>query len=494
MGDAKVLTRIFKDSGVYSIAVVVQRAMAFVLLPVYTRYLSAADYGLMELLDLTGQVASIIIGLRIGQALFYYYEASANDPRARKRYVSTAFVGALVLGLITGASGFIGAPYLSAFVFGTRQYTGLVKLFFAGFAFLLPIDVGFCYLRVTNRPKAFLQASLWRMAGSICLSILFLSVYHMGVAAVLWSSLVSAVATTIYMVWLILRHAGLGFEPKLFSHVARYSAPLCLSAAAWFVLHTGDRIFLRTAVSLTDLGIYAVAYKIGMVIAYVQMPFSLYWSSQMFNIVRGPSGDRVYVRLCTYIGLGLTFALVLLTLAARPFVTFGLGAAFQRASIYVPWIGLAYVIRALAEYFGSVFFLQKRTVLDAASTTASAFVCLVAYALLIPAYKLWGAVLATLLGFSALFVISLWQAQRIRPFRFETRRLFLIVLSAACPIACSVVVRPAFVWQQILQAILLALSFPILLFMLGFLSAGEREAIEMFIRRVRGSMAALVVR
>ena len=63
---------LLKSTGLYSIAVFAGRMASFILLPIYTRYLSPADYGVMELLDLTGSVLTILIGMRFGQSLFYF--------------------------------------------------------------------------------------------------------------------------------------------------------------------------------------------------------------------------------------------------------------------------------------------------------------------------------------------------------------------------------------------------------------------------------------
>jgi len=63
--------------------------------------------------------------------------------------------------------------------------------------------------------------------------------------------------------------------------------------------------------------------------------------------------------------------------------------AYWPAAQYVPWIAFAYWIRMIGSHFRNVFFLQAETQRDAAVIWSSALVCIVAYALLIPRYKLW---------------------------------------------------------------------------------------------------------
>ena len=57
----KEVRTIIKHSAVYGSAVLLTRAVGFLLLPLYTRYLSLEDYGVIELLDLTGYVLAEFI-------------------------------------------------------------------------------------------------------------------------------------------------------------------------------------------------------------------------------------------------------------------------------------------------------------------------------------------------------------------------------------------------------------------------------------------------
>ncbi len=44
------LKRVVSSSGIYAVAALAQRGLAFVLLPIYTRFLDPVEYGKLELL------------------------------------------------------------------------------------------------------------------------------------------------------------------------------------------------------------------------------------------------------------------------------------------------------------------------------------------------------------------------------------------------------------------------------------------------------------
>jgi hypothetical protein len=62
-----------RKSAVYAIAILAPRALSFALIPLYTRYLTPADYGVLELLDLTLNLIIVFAGSRLGQAFYYYF-------------------------------------------------------------------------------------------------------------------------------------------------------------------------------------------------------------------------------------------------------------------------------------------------------------------------------------------------------------------------------------------------------------------------------------
>src|SRR5689334_9559085 len=103
---------IIKKSGTYSVALLASRALGLFLLPLYTRYLTPGDYGVLELLDLTVNLAGILIGGRLGQALFYFY-FSAGTEEEKDKCISMAFLCSLLLGCACAAIAVVGAPAIS---------------------------------------------------------------------------------------------------------------------------------------------------------------------------------------------------------------------------------------------------------------------------------------------------------------------------------------------------------------------------------------------
>jgi O-antigen/teichoic acid export membrane protein len=492
----------FRSAGFYALFTIVSRSASLLLLPIYTRLLSPREYGILELLDTVYSVVSVLVGMRLSQSLFYYYH-TAKDEAERARYVTTALVGAVVLGALAASVGYTLASPISVWVFpnvepGTEHlaagptlvdpanYAPLVRISFLNLATAFPAELGFGYLRVRNRARFFAAASLIRLVSNVVMNVVFLAVFGLGPAALLLSSVLNSAALAVCFAYVILSENRVSLDWGTFRRLAFYSLPLAIGAVGEMILNFGDRAFLRKAVSLGDLGIYSLAYKLGTMTHHFVAPFFIYWDAQMVRIVQRPHGEYIYARISTYFLLAVTAIVLLLTAFADPLLTVAAAPEFRGAAAYVPGIALAYLLRGMATFWSGAFLLQKRTTLVARNTWSGAIVCLLANAVLVPRFKLWGAVMALVLGFGVMAASALWRGQQVRPFRFEFDRWAKVVVSGLAAALPSLVFHPAGFWAQIgLGAACLGV-FGVLLVASGFATEGERRAIANVLRRFLG--------
>ena len=478
------LQEMIKGTGAYSIAMLARRAVSIVMLPIYTRLLTPADYGILELLDLTATIISLFVGLRIGQALFYYY-AKATSDKEREGYISTALLCSVIVG---GAMGFAGVEFaapLARLVLGSEAYASYFRLIMCTFSVTLTIETGFCCLRAANCLGPYLRISLVQLGASVALNLVFMGGLHMGVAGFLWRGLIVQISLAGFLIWRLLRPIQISLDRRVLVAMLRYSLPLGVSGLAMYVINSGDRFFLRQYVSLTELGIYALAYKLGMLISYIQSPFELYWSSQMFAIVGGPEGDCINVRVCTYVTMTLAFIGIVLAAFARPLIRIMAGPAFASGAEFVPWLILAYVARTVAGQFRTAFLLEKKTGEDAIVTWSGGLACLAGYALLIPSLKVWGAVIATCIGFGVMFIVGLKRAQSVRYFPYDYRRLGGIGAVTLAAVSIASFSRPEELSMQLIQGTAIVAGALAFLLLPGALEAHEKRFFSACVRGVR---------
>lgn len=483
---------IAKHTATYSAALIIGKMASFVLMPIYTRHLTPADYGVMELLDLAIFILTALFGTRLADSLFYFHSQAATEER-RAQVVGTAFLSSIVLGFLGAAAGWLAVEPLSMLVFGNAAYAHYFRIVFLGFGFIFVEEMGFGYLRVVNRSGAYVAGKMAHLALMVALSLILLIRYDMGVGAMLWSSAAAAAAVSLGLAALVLSNNGAHFDFRLAAKMVRYAIPLGLSAIGMTVMHSGDRFFLQRSVPLADVGVYALGYKFGMLVAFIQLAFITYWNAQVFQVVRLPDGDRTYVRVCTYFVLCLASLAVVLSTFSVPIIRVMTTPAFQGAAALVPAIAAIYVMRGLGDYFRGVFAIHNRPDLNAKVTGYAVVITLAAYATLIPRFHLWGAAAATAIAFLAMDLVAFYEAQKVRAYSFEWRRLAQIALAGAAAVAPPLLLRPDSVVLQCVLAAACTLVFPALLATIGFFEPEEKEWAVSMLRQLRGRIRGAAV-
>ena len=88
---SKEIKFLLTHSSIYGLGTVTSRLVAFLLLPLYTRYLTPKDYGILELIDITTGTIALVVSLGIIRSMsrFYYDEKDLNN---RNIVVSTSYV------------------------------------------------------------------------------------------------------------------------------------------------------------------------------------------------------------------------------------------------------------------------------------------------------------------------------------------------------------------------------------------------------------------
>jgi O-antigen/teichoic acid export membrane protein len=480
---------ILAGSSLYSLAIVGGALSSIILLPVNTRFLDKADFGVLDLLEKVSIAVSYLLGLNFSAALGYFY-FSRPSTGERAPVVGTMFAGSLLMGTLAGGVGLIFAAPISQMVFRSPDYANYLRVVFAAMPLSFLLEVGAGWLRVENRTVAFVLSSFLRIGVILSGTLVAVAVLHWRVWGVLSGNFAAIGLTAIILTVYCFRTYPFVFEWPLFVRMVRFALPLGLSGIAMFIIHFGDRFIIPHFRPLSDLGIYSIAYKIGMLLSVVFGSFQNYWNAQVYQIAKRPDSDSVVARTFSYLMLILTFCGLGLIVAAKPTLRILTAPAFWDAALLVPVIVLAYYVRAVGDFFRCIFLVEGRPGYDAACNWIGAGVCLAGYFLLIPRWGIWGAAVATLITFLVIGVISVIWVHRLKPFSVESARLGKIVLASAVLLGAYFLVPIATLAVQIGWCVLLLLSYPLLLALMRFPTPAEWELIQSLPDRLRGLLGS----
>ena len=125
------LKELLRHSAIYGLGSIVARVIGVLLLPLYTRYLTPSDYGLIETLVALSAVLTALVAQAMKSAFFRFYFDSEDIGR-RLLVVRTAFWYVMAASTATLALGVALSHQISWALFHTQHHADLVVAAFVG--------------------------------------------------------------------------------------------------------------------------------------------------------------------------------------------------------------------------------------------------------------------------------------------------------------------------------------------------------------------------
>ncbi len=470
------LKRLAHHSVIYGVADVLPYLVNFLLLPVFTAYLSPRDYGAFGILSLFSVLTKIFfrMGLDSGFFRIHYELTSAHD---RKILATTLFATALtVSAVLFAAIAFLARP-LGRLLLGEELDQSQVATWIVLVAFdtllntfaFVPMNL----FRIQGRPAAFTVMTLFRSFLNIGLK-LALVVKGWGVTGVLAADAAASLLFVFALLPTLLRNLTAGFSFSMLKHSAAFGLPKVPHGLAHQVLNLSDRKLIEIFASLGESGLYHIGYVMGTGVKFFLSAFELAWSPFVYAQLEKPDAPRILARVATYAfaalcGFGLlnaVFGRELLFLMAEP--------KFHAGHGVIPVVVLAYVIQGVFALTSIGIGISKTTRYFPMITVAAAGLNVLLNLFWIPWLGIMGAAWSTVAGYTLMAGLGYWLGNRNYPIPFEGRRFSKILLSATLTFGLSTLGPPS-LWAAVPFKMAACAVFPAALWMLGFFREDERK-------------------
>lgn len=401
--------------------------IGFLLIPLYTRYLHPADYGVLELLVLSINLITLLIGLQLTNATAKFYD-SAEGVSNKNKVASTALI--LIIG-ITGSvfSGLIFfSDDVSTIIFGSDQHSQLFQIVFAAAFFGTIMQIPLLLLRIHDKSKQFVFITLSRVLLTVGLTIYFVVELELGVLGIVSANAIVAALICSYLLVITLTKIGFGFSTRYIREMVVYSAPLIPAGIGMFVIHYSDRFFLNHYSTLDELGIYSLAYKFGFLLTPLLIqPFGLVWGAKMFEIYRLENSHDILRKIFRGYAFLVITALFLLSLFIDEIIIIMTTPQYYSAASLVPIIALAYALSAINVLIITPFYAEKKTKFIGYINFSAAAVCIVLNFILIEPFGGQGAAVATLLTFGFVLIMNIHFSTKVSSIRWPWSSLTKII-------------------------------------------------------------------
>lgn len=486
------LTTLSKQLAIYGLGDVATSIASFLLLPVYVRYLSPADYGVIGLLLTIEAVAKIAFRWGI-DASFMRLWYDCTDQRARQRLASTLFwfLAALNGALLLVA--LFAAPVIARHLFGDVRYTTLLRLvlantFVVGFYFI-PFHV----MRIQGESARFISLTFTRSAGTLLLRLLFVIALDYGVLGVVLADLViTGLFTLLLSRWFVPLIRPV-FSASLLREALHFGLPRLPHGVAHQVIAVADRYILTLFVSLREIGLYSVGASFGLAMKLFLSAFENAWAPFYFATMKEPDAQKTF-------GLVTTYGIAILVLLAAGLAAISVDLvrlmttpAYYEAARVIPWIGLGVLCQGVYLLTSIGLNITKQTRYYPISTAVGAATSVGMNLLLVPEFGALGAAWANTVAYAVLAFTAMQFSQRFYPMDYEWGRIGRVAVAglAAYGVARFALPRqmaplPSF----LLHGTTVVVVYPLLLLAFGFYHPAELAVVRRLATRLRRRTAA----
>ena len=432
------------------------KLLVFLLMPLYTAWLTTAEYGAAEMIAGIANFLIPIACVGVSTGIFRF----AAEREADKTRVFSSSIALLCLGL----GGFLIISPLLLLIPYCKPYVWLV-VFYVFFANCQAVCAQ--YLRAIDRTTLFAGQGILNTALTIVCNVLFLFVLGMGVEGYILSVIVGNLLTTVFIVYRARLWQVFSFENidrRLMKDLLRFSLPLIPTTLCWLITDLSDRAMVTYFWGESANGVYAAAYKIPTIVNLVAGIFLQAWQFSAVSEEKDAEAcshfySRVWEAFLSVIMIGAAG----LIFCSRFLTRLLLNVAFFEAWMYMPTLLCAVAFEALVSFLASVYLVRKESSHSFVTALVGALTNIALNLWLIPIIGALGAAIATLASYAIVLVLRMSDAPRIIPFDLCLPRLCLstaLLLGAAAIMTFDVAGR---IWWTLLCVLAIcALNAPAL--------------------------------
>ena len=423
------MNKIVKNISLYTIGSALPKAIGFLLLPVYTRFLTPEDYGIVSSMAMLGTVVTIFFTLAAEISIYrLYYDYDSTEEKKE-------FLGTISIFL------FLMSTLCVLLIFLFRNYVELIFKsipFFPYYAYItLAIYFGIfsqvpqIYYMVIEQAEKFFFLTAGMFLLNIVLSLWFVVGLKAGAEGKLGAQLIANFLFVPLLLFLLNNKVKFKFNFAMLKNGLAYSIPMIPASLSAWVLNLSDRIFIERYFTLKDVGIYSLGYQLAEVVVLLSGGIHKAYAPHFFKVANSKdqkeAKKRLYRSNTAYITVTI-FSVFLISFFSKEIVTLMMDVKFIEAYKIIPIIALSYLFGQTSGVLNLYIYQAKKTKAMMYLVMGSASLNIFLNWILVPRFGALGAAYATVASFAFLAVIKYVYSKRCYFIPWAWRHIIKYVL------------------------------------------------------------------
>ncbi|MCZ0756419.1 lipopolysaccharide biosynthesis protein [Anoxybacillus sp. J5B_2022] len=397
------IKRLGADSLLYAFMNVGTKLIAFVMLPVYTSFLSKTQYGVVDILDrLTSMLTFLVIFGTDSALSFYYYDT--KDENKRLLYVQNVMyfrlfvVGVLFLLVV------IAGPWFSEKILENPHYVDLLYVNLLTLLLDTIFVVATTVMRFEFQTKKVVLFTVLKMLLVAILSYMALKFWTPTPGALFIGRLISSVVVFVLMLRMTWNYLEFRIDWLVLKELLAYAAPLAPTSIAFWVISNSSTFFIQGFSSLEEVGVFGVALRLAMMITLVTSGVQMAWRPYSMSVKDKKDSPYIFAKIyMALLLLGLFGVMAVATVSPWIMKTF-FAPGYYEAYQYVAFLSCVTFLNFYYLIISVGLFFKKETGYITRIFAVAALLNIGLNFALVPFFTGWGAVVANLVTY--VFAVS----------------------------------------------------------------------------------------
>ena len=420
-----------KDFMLYGFGGALSKASSIILLPFYISYFSAEEYGVLEFLTIIVTFGSILGLLQLESALSrFFYEYKPNE---RKQLITTLFVFSALLSLLITVFLWAFGETINMIFFDTLKYVKAYNVALLSLPLFCLNSLLIVIIRFTDKKQIFIKSQGLLFLANLIIPVVLVYFHSFGIDSFFWGQFFGLLLAVIFISFSSIKEFGTTFNYISLINSLKYSIPLIPGVASGWVNSYGSRFLMISFLSFKEIGIYAVAIKIGSIFQLLGSAFRMTWPQFFWKTFKEDKNHKeVFKNIYHWLLLTISVFIIFFTIFIVDMVSFFIKKEFHEAIIYIPVISFSFVIQSfLTQIVGVGPSIRFKTNYISYAYFVGTLINLILLVILLPKIGLISVPISLLIGSIAIY-FSLWYfTETLYEIKFSKRLTiihFLLIL------------------------------------------------------------------
>lgn len=389
--------KFFKNSILYTLGSMMTPLIGLIMLPIYTNYLTPSEYGVMTTIQTLMGMLQLFLLLSLHGAITRFFYDFLNEPKKQKEYLGSIFTFVLLFSTISSAILLVLKDPIGNILFKQISVDPYF-VYLVGLSWVSSLSaLTMALFRAQEKAGQFIFINILKAFLISSVSAFLIVSKGLGPDSVLLVQFVVTLITVLITFCLQGKYLKVTLNLSYVKQSLLFSLPLLPHVASGWIISSSDRIILEKFIDISNLGVYALAVQVSMVLA-------LFYTSVNNALVPRytklrKEGDeakadkllRIFGKLVTIFGV-MSIPVAMLTV--KVFTS----NQYAEALVLIPLLLIGQIIKGYYFIPVAKLFYVKKTKSIAISSTLAAIISIFINLLAIPFIGVYGAIVSTIIS------------------------------------------------------------------------------------------------